>query len=150
MDISRSEDKIWAEEEVFFVKQDLPGVESELTLTEVAAVVPPAEVVTVCEEPGDLKLSVDDEIGVGMDSVGQLDNSKAVSVPEITNDYEPVEQIAIPVSPAIEPIRDVKLDEPAVKILEERIMPREEHDSAERSEERRVGKECRSRWSPYH
>ena len=23
-------------------------------------------------------------------------------------------------------------------------------DSAERSEERRVGKECRSRWSPYH
>ena len=27
----------------------------------------------------------------------------------------------------------------------------EEDDfSAERSEERRVGKECRSRWSPYH
>ena len=129
MDISRSEDKIWAEEEVFFVKQDLPGVESELTLTEVAAVVSPAEVVTVCEEPGDLKLSVDDEIGVDMDSAGQLDNSKAVSVPEITNDYEPEEQIAIPASPAIEPIRDVKLDEPAVKILEERIMPREEHDS---------------------
>ena len=24
------------------------------------------------------------------------------------------------------------------------------HDKAERSEERRVGKECRSRWSPYH
>ena len=23
-------------------------------------------------------------------------------------------------------------------------------DTAERSEERRVGKECRSRWSPYH
>ena len=23
-------------------------------------------------------------------------------------------------------------------------------DAAERSEERRVGKECRSRWSPYH
>ena len=129
MDISRSEDKIWAEEEVFFVKQDLPGVESELTLTEVAAVVSPAEVVTVCEEPGDLKLSVDDEIGVGMDSVGQLDNSKAVSVPEITNDYEPEEQIAIPVSSAIEPIPDVELDEPAVKILEERIMPREERDN---------------------
>ena len=128
-DIGRSEDQIWVEEEVFFVKQDLPGVESELTLTEVAAVISPAEVVTVCEEPGDLKLSVDDEIGVDMDSVGQLDNSKAVSVPEITNDYEPEEQIAIPVSPAIEPIRDVKLDEPAVEILEERIMPREEHDN---------------------
>ena len=25
-----------------------------------------------------------------------------------------------------------------------------EEDIAERSEERRVGKECRSRWSPYH
>lgn len=129
MDISRSEDRIWAEEEVFFVKQDLPGVESELTLTEVAAVVSPAEVVTVCEEPGDLKLSVDDEIGVDMDSVGQLDNSKAVSVPEITNDYEPVEQIAIPTSPAIELIPDVELDESAVEILEERIMSREEHDN---------------------
>src|SRR5256886_7042908 len=27
---------------------------------------------------------------------------------------------------------------------------RDAGDSAERSEERRVGKECRSRWSPYH
>ena len=26
----------------------------------------------------------------------------------------------------------------------------EQRDDAERSEERRVGKECRSRWSPYH
>src|ERR1035441_222058 len=25
-----------------------------------------------------------------------------------------------------------------------------QHDSIHRSEERRVGKECRSRWSPYH
>src|SRR2546422_11607459 len=25
-----------------------------------------------------------------------------------------------------------------------------EHDVRDRSEERRVGKECRSRWSPYH
>ena len=125
MDISRSEDKIWAEEEVFFVKQDLPVVESELTLTEVAAVISPAEVVTAHEEADDLKLSVDNDI----DSVEQLDNSKVASVLEITNDYESVEQIAIPTSPAIEPIRDVKLDEPAVEILEERIMSREEHDN---------------------
>ena len=129
MDISRSEDKIWAEEEVFFVKQDLPVVESELTLTEVAAVISPAEVVTAHEESGDLKLSVDDEIGVDMDSAGQLDNSKAASVPKITNDYEPVEQIVIPVSPATESIRGVELDEPAVEILEERITPREERDN---------------------
>ena len=50
-------------------------------------------------------------------------------LPEITNDYESVERIAIPTSPAIEPIRDVELDELAVEISEERIMPREEHDS---------------------
>ena len=34
-----------------------------------------------------------------------------------------------------------------------RILPQAVEDlcrSAERSEERRVGKECRSRWSPYH
>ncbi len=129
MDISRSEDKIWAEEEVFFVKQDLPVVESKLTLTEVAAVISPAEVVTAREEADNLKLSVDDEVGIDMDSVGQLDNFKTSSVSEIANDYEPVEQIAIPVSPAIEPISDVELDEPTVEISEERIMPREEHDS---------------------
>ena len=129
MYISRSEDRIWAEEEVFFVKQDLPGVESELTLTEVAAVVSPAEVVTAREETDDLESPVDDEISVDIDSVGQLDNFKTSSVPEITNDYEPVEQIAIPTSPVIEPIRHVELDEPAVKISEEHIMPREEYDS---------------------
>jgi hypothetical protein len=128
-DIGRSEDRIWAEEEVFFVKQDLPGVEPELTLTEVAAVISPAEVVTAREEVDDLKLSVDDETGVDMDSVGQLDNSKVASMPEITNDYKPVEQIVIPASPAIEPIRDVELDELAVEISEERIMPREECDN---------------------
>ena len=33
-----------------------------------------------------------------------------------------------------------------VQALQERYM----HLRAERSEERRVGKECRSRWSPYH
>src|SRR2546430_17081788 len=29
-------------------------------------------------------------------------------------------------------------------------MTNAENDAAQRSEERRVGKECRSRWSPYH
>ena len=30
------------------------------------------------------------------------------------------------------------------------ILPENTHRSESRSEERRVGKECRSRWSPYH
>src|SRR3989449_3161335 len=33
---------------------------------------------------------------------------------------------------------------------QEALRPRELHGGVERSEERRVGKECRSRWSPYH
>src|SRR5260221_6275431 len=31
-----------------------------------------------------------------------------------------------------------------------RTNPGRNHQSRQRSEERRVGKECRSRWSPYH
>ena len=31
-----------------------------------------------------------------------------------------------------------------------RVLPATKALPAERSEERRVGKECRSRWSPYH
>ena len=31
-----------------------------------------------------------------------------------------------------------------------RLVPETKPDSPFRSEERRVGKECRSRWSPYH
>ena len=121
---------VWAEEDtVFFVEQQLPVVEPGESSSEVVTIAPPMEATTVHEEYGDLKLSVDDEIGVDMDSVGQLDNSKAVSVPKITNDYEPEEQIVIPTSPAIELIPDVELDEPAVEILEERIMPHEERDN---------------------
>ena len=121
---------VWAEEgAVFFVEQQPLAAESEVPSAEAVAVVPPEEVITAHEEVDDLKLSVDDEIGVDVDSVGQLDNSKVASVPEITNDYESVERIAIPTSPAIELIPDVKLDEPAVEILEERIMPREERDN---------------------
>ena len=35
-------------------------------------------------------------------------------------------------------------------VLPSRAQVENEHVETERSEERRVGKECRSRWSPYH
>ena len=108
------------------MKQDLPGVESELPSAEAVTVALPMEMITARKETDDLKLSVDNDI----DSVEQLDNSKVASVPEITNDYEPAEQIAIPTSPAIEPIRDVELDAAVVKrIPEEYFLPREERES---------------------
>ena len=34
--------------------------------------------------------------------------------------------------------------------VEDRIYNLKDYDRTLRSEERRVGKECRSRWSPYH
>lgn len=124
------DNEFWAEEDtVFFVEQQSPVVEPGVSSAEAVTVALPMEATTVREEVDDLELSVDDEISVDMDSAGQLDNSKAVSVPKITNDYEPEEQIVIPTSPAIEPIPDVKLDEPAVKIPDERIVSREEHDN---------------------
>src|SRR2546427_13244244 len=52
---------------------------------------------------------------------------------------------------------DIKLDAPEVPSLQDEVSPDDipppaefEPTVAERSEERRVGKECRSRWSPYH
>ena len=108
-DIGRSEDRIWAEEEVFFVKQDLPGVESELTLTEVAAVISPAEVVTVCEEADELS-------GVSeIDSALQLDDDESSAREIAMNDSN--ERETQPVSlPIIEKITTVELDN---------IMPKE-------------------------
>ena len=121
---------VWAEEDmVFFVEQQSPVIEPEVSSAEVVTIALSMEATTVREKVDDLKLSVDDEIGVGMESAGQLDNFKTSSVPEITNDYEPVEQIAIPTSPATELILDGERDEPAVEILEERIMPHEERDN---------------------
>ena len=124
------DNEFWAEEDtVFFVEQQSPAVEPEVSSAEAVAVAPSTEAVALCKETDDLEPPVDDEISVDMDSAGQLDNSKAVSVPEITNDYELEEQIVIPSSPAIELIPDVELDEPVAKIPDERIVSREEHDN---------------------
>ena len=37
-----------------------------------------------------------------------------------------------------------------VKELAPQLLPNKDAEIVTRSEERRVGKECRSRWSPYH
>src|SRR2546429_7933816 len=43
-----------------------------------------------------------------------------------------------------------RADRTAQKCARRRIVPAAPGSTAARSEERRVGKECRSRWSPYH
>ena len=101
------DNEFWAEEDtVFFVEQQSPAVEPEVSSAEVVTIALPMEATTAREEVDDLKLFVGNDI----DSVEQLDNSKVASVPEITNDYESVEQIAILASPATEPIPDIELD----------------------------------------
>ena len=45
----------------------------------------------------------------------------------------------------------ISIAEPyASKLIRSRYNPKRVYDKFQRSEERRVGKECRSRWSPYH
>ena len=104
------DNEAWAEEDtVFFVEQQSPAVEPEVSSVEVVTIALPMEATTVREEADDLKLSVGNDI----DSVGQLDNSKVASVPEITKGYDsnPAERVVIPTSPAVELIPDAELDE---------------------------------------
>lgn len=108
------DNETWAEEDmVFFVEQQSPAVELEISSAEAVTVALPMEATTARKATDDLESPIDDEIGVDMDSVEQLDNSKVASVPEVTKGYDskPAEQAVISTSPAIEPIRDVELDE---------------------------------------
>src|SRR5205807_6906796 len=69
-----------------------------------------------------------------------------------------VQTCALPISDAIEIVADsmTKTIFPGLQVAHPdllRIVQRHLHDDGldeDRSEERRVGKECRSRWSPYH
>src|ERR1051326_9330780 len=54
---------------------------------------------------------------------------------------------ATPPEPAPEPVPEPPA--PAAKTLPEPVKSGPAKAASERSEERRVGKECRSRWSPY-
>ena len=62
--------------------------------------------------------------------------------------FVPNISIGIPVVKALRPVTKLPLD---VHLMIDRpIRYAEQFVKAGRSEERRVGKECRSRWSPYH
>ena len=108
-DGSQNEDGVWLEEEVFFVKQNLPAVEPEPASAEVAAAISPAEVVTTREEADEL--SGFSEI----DSALQLDDDESSAREIAMNDSN--ERETQPVSlPIIEKITTVELDN---------IMPKE-------------------------
>ena len=68
---------------------------------------------------------------------------KKIAVDAMGGDYAP-QAIVEGVNQALADFSDIEIqlygDESKIK----------QYLTAERSEERRVGKECRSRWSPYH
>src|SRR5437667_5291392 len=61
-------------------------------------------------------------------------------------DVTGVQTCALPISPRGAPRREARL---SARRRERPLVPHHPGGRA-RSEERRVGKECRSRWSPYH
>ena len=65
-------------------------------------------------------------------------------------DFRPKNIIRIALTPLYTSFEDIYLVcERIIKIIREREYSQKDN-SMDRSEERRVGKECRSRWSPYH
>src|SRR2546421_6160596 len=54
--------------------------------------------------------------------------------------------LQMPGGSALDVLRAVRPDQPSLRVLICTNYPYDQY----RSEERRVGKECRSRWSPYH
>ena len=58
--------------------------------------------------------------------------------------------IAVPAGVTVEIAENNLVTVKGPKGTLERTLPSEMDIKLERSEERRVGKECRSRWSPYH
>src|SRR3712207_9426351 len=51
---------------------------------------------------------------------------------------------------ALDPIATLKIEELMRELVRDYTIIIVTHNMQQRSEERRVGKECRSRWSPYH
>ena len=84
--------------------------------------------------------ALDLSIPVGKDSL---------SMKTVWQDGEEKKSVVLPLNliiSAFAPVQDVrKTVTPELKNVEDSVLL-----FAERSEERRVGKECRSRWSPYH
>ena len=73
--------------------------------------------------------------------------TKAVAVPiyqTVAYAFDSADHGAALFNLEVEGYRYSRISNPTTAVLERRVA------ALERSEERRVGKECRSRWSPYH
>ena len=73
---------------------------------------------------------------------------RILPVPKPTVDQETKEKTAKKkeIYPQKKPTKEIKVTDDTLKVTDDTLKESTEN----RSEERRVGKECRSRWSPYH
>ena len=85
--------------------------------------------------------------GPHMDSTGKIKAFKLMSVAGAYWRGDEKNKMLQRIYATAFPSQD-ELDDYLAKL--EEAKKRNHHKIAERSEERRVGKECRSRWSPYH
>ena len=82
-----------------------------------------------------------------------IENSKSETRDKIGGGQETVTTYTYESKWVDKPVKSSEFKDPEYKNLNFVLTTIEEKDQvliAERSEERRVGKECRSRWSPYH
>ena len=70
----------------------------------------------------------------GYDIIFAMDGQEAIDMAKSEMPDIILMDMGLPVKDGLEATREIKADE----------------QTKDRSEERRVGKECRSRWSPYH
>ena len=97
------------------------------------------------KEPIELPIDIVEDTQISSKTSLKLGNAKVKEVERIKkgNKKEKVKKAPPPPPPL-----------PSKKMIEKKNMElnkkKEIKQIAERSEERRVGKECRSRWSPYH
>src|SRR5258708_34490276 len=81
----------------------------------------------------------------------EIDRGHAIGEKVSQGYFEPLEGLAFLFAGLFAFLERQDLDPVLVDHITERPQtPRVTNQSAVRSEERRVGKECRSRWSPYH
>src|SRR3712207_4629722 len=116
---------------------------------------------TMNPEEGDLRPQLLDRFGMVVDVIGEHEVEKRVEVikrrinyekdPEnFIKEFEPEqEELRNKIAKAKEILKDVTYDDNILEIAAT-ISIEMDVDGHRRSEERRVGKECRSRWSPYH
>ena len=95
----------------------------------------------------------------GLTGCGQTQNSRSAAESLMTESTQPAESTEAVMESTEATAENTDVDDTVVRVASLKgptslgllfLMDKAEKGETSRSEERRVGKECRSRWSPYH